>query len=403
MTREYETTHPWLRFSVDLNNISPEFWMLLGEVRSKCEHIRGVPLRTETAQRLHNVFLAKGVLATTAIEGNTLSLEQVQDHLEGKLRLPPSKAYLQTEIDNILKLTNTIFAELKNTPEGRLLSPDVIKLYNRQVLERLPLDEDVIAGEIRKHNVGVGRYRGSPAEDCDYLLKRLCDWINSDAFNKPEYGIALDVIKAVLAHLYLAWIHPFGDGNGRTARIVEFHILAAAGVPTPACHLLSNHYNETRTEYYRQLDQASRSGGDIRAFLRYTVQGFVDQLKEQLDYIRVEQWDVTWRNFVHENFRPHATQTAKRQRDLVLDLSRTKSSEWVRRVDIAELTPRLAAAYANKTAKTLVRDINALQQMGLVKTRSGKVRAYRELILAFLPESVSTEESGEDNEGTSAA
>jgi hypothetical protein len=69
------------------------------------------------------------------------------------------------------------------------------------------------------------------------------------------------ILKAMVAHLYLAWTHPFGDGNGRTARLIEFHILLSAGVPSPAAHLFSNHYNQTRAEYYRQLDRASKSGG----------------------------------------------------------------------------------------------------------------------------------------------
>jgi hypothetical protein len=73
MAREYERSHPWLKFSVEIDRLAPEFWMMLGEAMSKCDHIRGVPLRRDTAERLHQVYLAKGVLATTAIEGNTLS------------------------------------------------------------------------------------------------------------------------------------------------------------------------------------------------------------------------------------------------------------------------------------------------------------------------------------------
>jgi Fic family protein len=83
------------------------------------------------------------------------------------------------------------------------------------------------------------------------------------------------ILKAVVAHLYLAWIHPFGDGNGRTARLVEFQILLSSGVPSPAAHLLSNHYNQTRSEYYRQLDRASKSGGELAPFIEYGARGFV--------------------------------------------------------------------------------------------------------------------------------
>jgi hypothetical protein len=82
--------------------------MNLGEAASKCEHIAGVPLRPLVAHELHQLYLAKGVLGTTAIEGNTLSEEQVRQILKGELKLPPSKEYLQQEIENILQACNEI-------------------------------------------------------------------------------------------------------------------------------------------------------------------------------------------------------------------------------------------------------------------------------------------------------
>ena len=56
-----------------------------------------------------------------------------------------------------------------------------------------------------------------------------------------EHATAYAILKAIFAHLYLVWIHPFGDGNGRTARLLEFHILTAASLPYPVTHLLSNY------------------------------------------------------------------------------------------------------------------------------------------------------------------
>ena len=77
-------------------------------------------------------------------------------------------------------------------------------------------------------------------------------------------------LRAVLAHVYIAWIHPFGDSNGRTARLVEFGILTAAGVPaisTPTCSRITTTPRGTPTT--GQLNQASRSGGEPTPFLRY--------------------------------------------------------------------------------------------------------------------------------------
>lgn len=80
-------------------------------------------------------------------------------------------------------------------------------------------------------------------------MGKLCEWLNSDYFNiYPDTPMANSIIKAIMAHLYIAWIHPFGDGNGRLARILEFIILLDSSVPTPAAQLLSNHYNATKEE-----------------------------------------------------------------------------------------------------------------------------------------------------------
>jgi Fic family protein len=356
--------------------------MLLGEARSKCDHVAGVPLRPDVANQLHRLFLAKGVMGTTAIEGNTLSEDQVLQVLEGKLDLPKSKQYLMREVENILGVCNNIIDTL-HAPIA--LTPARICDFNRRVLDSLSLDDDVEPGVVRKHKVGVLNYRGAPPEDCDYLLEQLCEWLNGPTFDTEgdeDRALVYAIIKAVLAHLYVAWIHPFGDGNGRTARLIEFDILVQAGAPSPAAHLLSNFYNETRTEYYRQLDHASKSGGDVVPFLKYALQGLVDGLRDQVARIRDQQWDVAWRNYIHEVF-DGAGETEKRQRDLLLDLS--SKTEPIARADIASVSPRMATAYAHKGPRTVARDLNTLLRKDLIVRKGKGFVANRDLILAFLP------------------
>lgn len=385
--RTYERTHPWIKFDVSMRSAPEEVWMLLGEAQSKCEHVAGVPLRPKVAAELHMLFLAKGVRATTAIEGNTLSEKQVIEHLEGKLELPKSKAYLQQEVENVASACNGIWEEARAKPVAQRLTPQRICDFNAALLRGLKLDESIRPGFLRPYDVGVGTYRAAPHQDCQYLLERLCDWLDGPQFRpdepKPDRLIVSAILKAVIAHLYLAWIHPFGDGNGRTARLVEFYILVEAGVPTPCAHLLSNFYNETRTEYYRQLDYASKSGGDVLPFLKYAVEGLVDGLRDQVRIIRDQQWDVTWRNYVHELFHGPETASDKRQKHLVLDLS--TRAEPVPRNELTRVSSRVAEAYAKKGPRTLSRDISALEHRNLlVRTPKGYL-AKREAILAFLP------------------
>ncbi len=391
MAKNYEKSHPWIRFALRLPQDDSRLWLTLGEIASKVQHLSGAPLRPDVAAELHEIYLAKGVLATTAIEGNTLSEAQVRQVIDGTLDLPKSQKYLQQEVQNIVDLCN-LETQLLLDPDvtERCLCLDLIRDYNRGVLKGLDLPEGTIPGEIRAHSVVVGTiYRGAPAEDCEYLMERLCAWLNSSDFVPPdeELSVPFALIKAIVAHVYLAWIHPFGDGNGRTARMMEFHVLFASGVPLPAAHLLSDHYNLTRTEYYRELARASQSGGDLLPFIRYALRGFLDGLRGQIALVREQQMRVAWENYVHGLFRKlKNSPTQKRRRELVFDL--TDHGNWVEVSKIPLLTPKLAREYARAGDRMVQRDLNALAKMRLILRRHGKVLANRNLIQAFLPRRV---------------
>jgi len=382
MKRQYEATHPHLAFTLDLRHAPYDLWMLLGEAQSKIEHIAGAPLSPEVAQRLHQVYLAKGALATTAIEGNTLTDEEALERVQGSGRLSESREYLGVEIDNVVRAVKDIFNGV--LAEGdKTLTVDEIAAYNRRVLHGLENGPEVRPGAVRQHEVTAGRYRGSPAEDCRYLLERLCAWLNSPEFvGKPSDAIAFAVLRAIVAHLYLAWIHPFGDGNGRTVRLVEFRVLVSAGVPSPAAHLLSNHYNRTRERYYQRLEESTqRQDGAIR-FIQYAVQGFVDELREQLDEVRKQQMSVMWLNYVHESLRGEAV-ALRRRRHLVLDL--TALGRPVPPADMPSISARVALDYAAVTEKTLSRDVSQLINNGYLRRTPSGVVANSTLITAFLP------------------
>jgi Fic family protein len=379
--RKYERTHPWINFRCDMTRFGHQIWMLLGEARSKCEHIAGIPLEPTVVAELHQVYMIKGVLASSAIEGNTLSEEQARQYLEGELELPPSQQYLGQEVQNVLDATNLIGQLILNS-EATDLTVEDVKEYNRIVLSDLELGEGVEPGEIRDYPVTVSRYVGAPPEDCEHLLERTCEWLNSpELCPASEDRVIYGLLRAILAHLYLAWIHPFGDGNGRTARLIEFQTLVAAGLPSPAAHLLSNHYNLTRHEYYRQLDYSSRSGGDINPFIEYALRGFVDGLKDQLKWIRAQQLTIYWRDYIHKVFKDQESDVDRRRRHLALDLP----VEPTPLAKIREVSVRVARDYANKSNKTLRRDLGILEDMDLVEIADGAARANMNLILAFLP------------------
>lgn len=389
--REYLTSHPWLTFEADLQRSGHRLWMNLGAVQSKIRHVANSLLPPEVSRELHEVYLVKGVRATTAIEGNTLSEAQVRKIVQGERSLPASLAYQAKEVQNVVDACNQIGTMVL---EGQTteLTVGLIKDYNRLVLNDLPLNDGVVAGEIPTHNVVVANYRGAPRRDCEFLLQRLCEWINHGTqAPSADQIIAFAVIRAILAHLYIAWIHPFGDGNGRTARLLELHLLLSAGVPSVCAHLLSNHYNQTRMEYYRHLDGATKPDGVLR-FIEYAVAGLVDGLNEQIGLIDGHQWKATWKEYVYSQFEGKNSQTARRQRQIALDL--WGQADGVKSSAIRRMTPQLAEFYAAKSQKSIDRDIKALVAMGLLDSDKGGVRInFRPVVDALLPKRLQVEDS----------
>jgi Fic family protein len=382
--RQYLKSHPWLQFQrIDLRRATTDTWIMLGEARSKVEHLRGVPLRPEAQKRLQIVYLAKGAWATTSIEGNTLTEDEVLARVQGHLTLPPSREYLGTEIDNVVQAVNQISADLTISPDQTITSGK-IQDWNRMVLKGLDLEAGVSPGEWRTHSVAAGPYKAAPAEEVEYLIEKLCDWLNNDLSvdgAEPEMRLIHVIVKAVAAHVYLEWIHPFGDGNGRTGRLLEFDVLVSCGVPFPAAHLLSNHYNLTRSAYYRELNAASASGGDLMPFLRYAIEGLVDGLRGQVDAVQQEQLEVVWENHIHKTL-PGVKEAAHRQRVLVRCLSQEAGSiPWS---GMMRFHPEVVEAYEGRTTRTLSRDIAVLVERGLIESADGGYRACERSMLAFL-------------------
>ncbi len=382
--RKYLKTHRWLTFELDLKIAPPRLWALLGECKSKCEHIAGVPLRPDIARKMHEMYLAKGIHGTTAIEGNSLSETDVLDHIQDRLETRPGSEYMQQEVDNLLQECNAMMQALARG-QSLEITVDRLKTINRQVLQGLQLPPEVKPGEIRTYEVGVMRYRGAPAEDCAYLLHTLCHWLNSEQF-APQGGFGpmeMALLKAITAHLYIEWIHAFGDGNGRSGRLLEAQILLDAGIPAPAAHLLSNHYNATRTEYLRQLAAASGTGGDAVPFLTYALEGFLAGLKEQLEYVRKLQMENTWINIIHNLFDNRKGKAAHRQKVLLMGLFHQDTPIPLN--GITKISPRVATEYARMHPRTAARDVVALEKQNLLIREGDCVRANRKLTNAFLP------------------
>lgn len=368
--------YPHLRFAKQWR-IGPGLDYVLGQADAIVEAIGRAPLLPRFRQMLHALSLRKGAQATTAIEGNTLSDEEVERVSLGE-SLPPSKEYEQREVQNILAAFNALFAEAVEQNRVERISPELILRFHAMIGKDLGEHFTARPGTFAQSQRVVGPYRAPPPQDVPALVQRLCEWLPQE-FHFPQQRFSDAVIHAVVTHVYIEWIHPFDDGNGRTGRLVEFYILLRAGLPSVASHLLANHYNDTRPEYYRQLQRAKQER-DISAFLSYAVTGLRDGLLKTLHTVQQNAIEQMWRVLVYDAFGKRTIerrQAFTRRREVALALPLDRSIAFS---EVPALSPSLTAAYADSGPRTLLRDLSELSKLELIIREPGLIRANRALL-----------------------
>ncbi len=386
-------THDFIKFPPSYK-LGAREWILLGVIQARIEQIIRIPIPAYVSQNFRTIYLSKGVHSTTAIEGNSFSEEEVARIIAGDFQVPPSRDYQRQQITNMVAALNHVAREMA-AGDSVTYSLSRLNDWHRLVLDGFGNDT-VRVGEIRQHRVTVGRYLAAPPSELERLLDQFCAWLNDAEFAPAGYKMAAQLLKAIAAHVYFAWIHPYGDGNGRMARLIEFAILLEAGVPDIAAHLPSDFYNKTRDEYYRQLqeshgeyrDERYPADGNLAGFIRYALQGLKDELDAQLKVIHDTLQETVWRDSIHAVFRERYSATMstarQRQRRLLLALTDHGLEKAVRARDIRSLSSELYELYLGKTERTITRDLNQLVDMGLMLRFGNRYRSNSDSLFAFM-------------------
>lgn len=375
-------THQHISFKKEWE-IDQDCAYMLGECDAYVKALTDIPLRPERREMLLKLSLIKGAQATTAIEGNTLSQEEIEKLGQG-WKLPPSKAYLETEVKNILDAFNHLLSEIILKNNSRFITPHLIREFHRMIGQNLGDHFDAIPGKFREDNRVVGQYLAPDHRHVPKLIDQLCNWVIKEFHYDDGQNFYTSVIQAIITHVYIEWIHPFGDGNGRTGRLLEFYILLRAGLPSIVSHILSNFYNMTRSEYYRQLDVA-RKKRDLSCFIKYAIQGFRDGLKENLSIIQEGQFIIFWHYFIYETFADYKytkRDAFRRKRELILSMPINKEFD----VDqLIEITPGIAKRYATVNRTTILRDLKELQDLNLLVKVGRKYTPNTMILKAMMP------------------
>ena len=155
------------------------------------------------------------------------------------------------------------------------------------------------------------------------------------------------------------------------------------GNPDIASHILSNFYNQTRPEYYSQLDKATRTS-DLSAFFDYALLGFRDGLALTLEVIQKSQFENTWQKLIYDTFDEIRSSVSdevyKRQRTLALEIPGDKA---ISLSEVSMLTVNLARTYAKVSEKTLQRDLEKLVNLELVVKTGDKYKANSEVLTGW--------------------
>lgn len=365
-------THPHIRFQ-KIWDLTRKGFLLLGQCEAYVKAISDAPILPEDHQRLLYVSLIKGAMATTAIEGNTLSEEEVEKILQDK-HLPPSRKYQEIEVKNVIDALNHYLVEVVEEDKTSIINIDLLLEFHRKIGKELGEQFDAIPGKFRNDNRVVGNYRAPDYKYVKELMKELCDWLFKEFHYTKGQDFADVVIQAIVSHVFLEWIHPFGDGNGRTGRLLEFYILLRGGNPSIASHILSNHYNETRSEYYRQLNNA-RKNRSLTEFIEYALLGFRDGLVQTLEIVQASHFKIAWERYIFNAFekkRMKNKHVFKRRRKLMLNLP-IDEEIWIPEIDLVNV--EIAKLYGGLSDRTISRDIDELEEMGLLERKGQYIKA----------------------------
>ncbi|MBP8850632.1 MAG: Fic family protein [Breznakibacter sp.] len=271
----------------DLKLVEPSFDSTLTDLIIELDYLRKKQLGGSTHPKvffqLKHIFHTLESIGSARIEGNNTT---IAEYIETKLsdnKVVPSSI---KEIQNIEKAMAFIEENVNDYPINRAFLSEM----HKQIVDGLqpPPDGegDSTPGEYRKINLRINKSSHKPPECLliDDYMTELLDFVNKE--DSPKY----DLLKIAIAHHRFVWIHPFGNGNGRTVRLFTYAMLVKAGfnvnvgrIINPTAVFCSN-----RNDYYKYLSEADKGTDEgVKSWVEYVLTGLKDEIEKidkLLDY-----------------------------------------------------------------------------------------------------------------------
>lgn len=359
-----------------------EKMFILGKCEAYIEILSRIPILPEEYQRILELSLKKGARATAAIEGNQLTDTEVEQVFSGGV-VDTNKDYHVQEVKNILNAFNTLLDETVTKNNTSFITPTFICYLNRMLGQDIGNQFVGLPGEYATHQRTVGRYKCPDYLHVPQLMDKFCEWLKKEFCYPKTKSLSNTIIQAIVSHVYLEWIHPFGDGNGRTGRLLEFYILLRGGLPDIASHILSNYYNETRTQYYSELEKA-KEYGNLNSFISYAATGLLNGLIEVYEDVQKSLMRLAWQKLSSDKIKEQKfAQQKKRRRLLALAVLLPLAKSFKKETLFAH--SKVARLYQEMAGRTFDRDLDDLVKAELLLKGNKTYKANVDLINGMIP------------------
>ncbi len=372
-------------FGYRLNVNDQKLMADVARVQAMSRIIHGIPLPPAVQMRIDQLNILRAVRGTTGIEGTEVSeseVEQIMLNPPDKRVLPANRQRAEQEVRNAEKVMQFVASFLRENPDHPI-NENLIRTIHELTTDDIDYADNV-PGEYRNHAVHVGTYvPPRTGEEVRTLMKQFVEWFREG----PPRGWPAPV-RAAMGHFYLIGIHPFGDGNGRTARGLESFLLYQGGINARGFYSLANFYYQNRDQYVGMLDHTRfESNGDLTPFAKFVLGALVDEQEAVHQEILGEVTIIAFRDFARETLSRHgklATRPGERMFRFLLALP----DQPVSMAQLRKGGHPLSVLYSGMTSKTITRDLNYLRKHELIVVEGDRIRANIEVMKQFMPPAI---------------
>lgn len=260
-----------------INTPTPEFDSDLTKTILELEHLKNRPLKNTTNEsiflQLKNLLHAVEAVTSARIEGNHTTIASYIEKRDDDSHKNDEQII---EISNLIDGLDFIDKYVMEEP----ISADFIKELHRIVVGDLTHEGDKRAGAWRDEPRYIANTKHQPPEPYDVpdLMRELIGYINND--DSEQY----DLLKIAITNHRFVWTHPFGNGNGRTDRLLTYALLCKKGYIAPNRMRLFNPtavFAGDRNKYYDMLALADDYKDEhILEWCEYFLSGVRDEIKK---------------------------------------------------------------------------------------------------------------------------